>query len=53
MEFTDINVGTLLNQREEEILSRTALCLRSIIKFSVDTAIMKVMNEPQSHCTVH
>lgn len=39
MEFTVINVGTLLNQREEEMLSRTVLYLRPIIKFSVDTAI--------------
>lgn len=53
MELTVINVETLFNQREKEILSRTTLCLRPIIKFSVDTAIMKVTNESESHCTVH
>lgn len=51
MELTVINLETLLlNQKEEEIPSRTTLCLRPIIKFSVDIAIMKVMNESESHC---
>lgn len=53
VELTVFKVGTRFNQKEEEIVSRITLWLRPINRFSVDTVIRKVMNESESHCTVH